>query len=212
MNRRQRRHQVALQRAVDTTIKLKCGQYSPRRAVLHVGCGAHASEIYARTFQGDEWVEVRLDIDPQVRPDIVASMTDLSMVESGAVDAVFSSHNLEHLFAHEVPEALREFVRVLSPTGIAVIGVPDLQRVAERVAQDQLCEQAYMSPAGPIAPIDMLYGHRGYVARGQIYMAHKTGFTAKTLAQTLVESGFARADVDRIEWDLWAVAHKSTMS
>ena len=36
-------------------------------------------------------------------------MTDMSMVDSAAVDAVWSSHNLEHLYAHEVPVALGEF-------------------------------------------------------------------------------------------------------
>jgi SAM-dependent methyltransferase len=211
MNRKQRRTREATQPKPDVVSRgrIRCGQYGAQRVVLHVGCGGNPSAVIAREFPAPTWVEVRLDIDPGVKPDIIASIIDMRMVESGAVDAVFSSHNLEHLFAHEVPLALREFKRVLSDNGFALIGVPDLQRVAERVAEDKLTEPAYESPAGPIAPIDMLYGHRGYVAQGLTFMAHKTGFTARSLAQALVDNGFARADVSRTDWDLWAVGQKT---
>jgi predicted SAM-dependent methyltransferase len=50
--------------------------------------------------------ELRLDIDASVAPDIVATMTDMSRVADASVDAVFSSHNIEHLDPHEVPVAL----------------------------------------------------------------------------------------------------------
>jgi len=48
-----------------------------------------------------------------------------------------------------------------------------------------------MSPAGPISPIDILWGHRLSLARGNYYMAHKVGFTAQSLTQALLEAGFA---------------------
>ena len=79
--------------------------------------------------------------------------------------------------------------------------------VAELVAQDRLEEPAYVSPAGPIAPLDILYGHRPQIAAGNTYMAHRTGFTARTLGQALVRAGFARAMVQRDGFELWAVAY-----
>jgi hypothetical protein len=209
MNRKQRRAQHKAQPRGIPALRLRVGQHAERRVVLHVGCGAHPSEYLAREFPQPTWVEIRLDIDANVKPDIVASITDLSMIETGSVDAVFSSHNLEHLFAHEVPAALREFSRVLGQQGFALIGVPDLQRVAAMISEDKLSDTAYVSPAGPIAPIDMVYGHRNYIAQGLIFMAHKTGFTARSLAQALVDNGFARADIDRRDWDLWAIAQKT---
>jgi hypothetical protein len=209
MNRKQRRAQEKVHPRTSPSLRLRVGLHPQQRVVLHVGCGPHRSEQLEREFPKPDWVEVRLDIDPGAKPDIVASMTDLTMIENAAVDAIFSSHNLEHLFAHEVPIALREFSRVLSGQGFALIGVPDLQRVAAMIAEDKLGDTAYVSPAGPIAPIDMVYGHRGYVALGMIYMAHKTGFTARSLAQSLVDNGFARADVSRRDWDLWAIAQKT---
>jgi predicted SAM-dependent methyltransferase len=39
----------------------------------------------------------------------------MKAVASESVDAIFSSHNIEHLYPHEVPVALAEFIRVLKP-------------------------------------------------------------------------------------------------
>jgi predicted SAM-dependent methyltransferase len=37
------------------------------------------------------------------------------------MDALYSSHNIEHVFAHEVVPTLKEFRRVLKPDGFVVI-------------------------------------------------------------------------------------------
>jgi len=74
-------------------------------------------------------------------------------VATASMDAVHSSHNIEHLYAHEVAVALEEFIRVLTPEGFLVLTCPDLQSVCALVAQDKLTDAAYTSPAGPIAPL-----------------------------------------------------------
>ena len=38
----------------------------------------------------------------------------------------------------------------------------------------------------------ILYGHRPPIARGNLYMAHRCGFTEKVLSGTLQSSGFKR--------------------
>ena len=166
------------------------GATAARRTVLNVGCGPRAITVIGSVFPAEEWRELRLDIDPQVAPDIVASMTDMAPVPDGVVDAVWSSHNLEHLFPHEVPLALREFLRVLKPGGQLMLAVPDLQTVAKRVAEDRLDEALYMSNAGPITPLDVIYGYGAALARGNHFMAHRTGFTARMLGKLLQEAGF----------------------
>ncbi|WPL20233.1 class I SAM-dependent methyltransferase [Thiorhodovibrio frisius] len=140
---------------------------------LHIGCGPKHKDRTTAGFNTPDWQDIRLDIDPAVQPDILGTMTDMAAVESESMDALFSSHNIEHLYAHEVPVALAEFLRVLKPNGFAVITCPDLQSVCALVAEDKLTEPAYTAPAGPIAPIDILYGHRPSLARGNLYMAHK---------------------------------------
>lgn len=179
-----------------------------QRICLHVGCGPADPERLHPAFRGPEWREVRLDIDPRVAPDILASIVDMSAVPSGSADAVWSSHNLEHLFSHEVGRALSEFLRVLKPGGTALVSLPDLQRVAELVAAGRLEDVAYESPAGPISPLDMIYGHRRSIAAGNHFMAHRTGFTAGTLAAALERAGFINVRVAREEFNLWAAGER----
>jgi predicted SAM-dependent methyltransferase len=181
--------------------------------LLHVGCGPKHKDRTTRGFNTDAWYEIRLDIDPSVSPDVTGTMTNMAAVSSASVDAIFSSHNIEHLYPHEVPVALAEFLRVLSDDGIAVITCPDLQSVCALIAEDKLTEAAYTSPAGPIAPLDILYGFRRSMAAGNLYMSHRCGFTRKVLHATLQSAGFASvATFARGRapfFDLWALASKS---
>ena len=183
------------------------------QTLLHVGSGPKNKEQTTRAFNNDSWKEIRLDIDPSVSPDVIGTMTDMSQVFSNSVDAVFSSHNIEHLYPHEVPLALAEFLRVLQENGFVVITCPDLQSVCALIANDKLTEPAYRSPAGPIAPIDILYGFRRSMAQGNLYMSHRCGFTEKVLRATLLTAGFKSvATMARGRepfYDLWALASKS---
>jgi SAM-dependent methyltransferase len=179
------------------------------RTVLNVGCGYPLRQTLHRHFDGPEWREIRLDIDPRVRPDIICSITDMRPVASGSVDAVWSSHNLEHIHRHEVPAALGEFIRVLKPGGFLLLTLPDLQQVAELIVADRLEDEAYMSPSGPVTPLDMIFGHTPSLARGYAFMAHKTGFTSRSLEALLNDAGFADVRLQRGgAFDLWAAAHK----
>ncbi len=183
------------------------------KSFLHVGCGPKRQNQTTPGFNPDEWTEIRFDIDESVQPDLVGTMTDMSSVATESMDALFSSHNIEHLYPHEVPVALSEFLRVLKPDGFAVITCPDLQSVCALVAEDKLTDAAYVSPAGPITPLDILYGHRPPMARGNLYMAHRCGFTKKTLSADLQAAGFAMIGVANQpqHFALWAVASKKPM-
>jgi predicted SAM-dependent methyltransferase len=181
---------------------------------LHVGSGPKRKPQAGPGFQGDDWQEVRLDADPAINPDFTARVTDMSVVASDSVDAIFASHNLEHLFPHEVPRALAEFLRVLKPEGFAVITCPDLQAACELVAKDKLTEPAFTAKAGPIAPLDIIYGPRAALAAGYLGMARRCGFTAKVLAGSLKRAGFTTVGViqRKPNFDLWAIASRQQMA
>jgi SAM-dependent methyltransferase len=179
------------------------------KIVLNVGCGYPLRQKLHPHFHGPEWREIRLDLDPAVRPDIVCSITDMAPISADAVDAIWSSHNLEHLQRHEVPSALAEFSRVLKPCGLLLLTLPDLQNVARLVVEDRLEDQAYASSSGPITALDMIFGHTASLARGNSFMAHRTGFTARTLQKVLTEAGFVGITVRRSgAFDLWVTAFK----
>lgn len=183
------------------------------KVLLHVGCGSmDKSEL--KGFNSDEWKEIRFDIDGKVLPDIVGTIKNLSPVESLSVDAVYSAHNIEHLYPHEIPAALSEFNRVLKPEGIVVITCPDLQAACEAVAKDNLLKPLYVSPAGPISAIDILFGLRASIAAGNEYMSHKCGFTFSVLSDLFIQAGFKSTFGGRrpTDYDIWLVAFKGTAS
>ena len=186
------------------------------KTFLHVGCGRKHKDKTTSGFNNDNWRELRLDIDERVQPDIVGTILNMSAVENASVDAIFSSHNIEHLYPHEVPLSINEFLRVLKPDGFLVITCPDLKSVCTLIAEDKLTQTAYSSPAGDISPIDILYGHRPQLAEGNLYMAHRCGFTQKVLQATLEHFGFPMvATICRgyqPYFDLWALASKSKRS
>lgn len=181
------------------------------RKLLHVGCGPATKLQTIPFFIGDEWAEIRYDIDPSVCPDIEGSLTNMERIESGSVDAIFSSHNIEHLFYHEVPVALREFNRVLKPDGFVVIACPDIKLVCKIASEKGLHSVAYEVPGAKISAHDILYGWGLKLAEGQHYMAHKCGLDEETLLKQLVMAGFGdcQAFVDTRMLVLWAVARKS---
>jgi SAM-dependent methyltransferase len=183
------------------------------KTVLNVGCGYPLRQRLHRHFEGPDWREIRLDIDPRVRPDVICSITDMRPVASESVDAVWSSHNLEHIYRHEVPAALGEFIRVLKPGGFLLVTLPDLQQIAELIVADHLDDEAYMSPSGPVTPLDMVFGHTPSLALGYSFMAHKTGFTLRSLQALLNDAGFVDIRLQRgSAFDLWATAHKLSAS
>ena len=185
------------------------------KTFLHVGCGFQ-NKTHLKGFDNDNWKEIRLDIDKNVNPDIVGTLTDMKSVETGSVDAVYSSHNIEHIFPHEVPIALKEFYRVLKDDGIVVITCPDLQSICEAVVNDKLLEPLYESEEGhPISPIDILYGWRMPISQGNEYMAHKGGFTYSALNASFFEAGFKARYGGRIPingGELFLVAFKQKKS
>ena len=167
-----------------------CGAV-PARRILHAGCGRTPLPEFLHG------IETRLDVDPQVQPDVCASMTEMGDI--GPFDTIWCSHSLEHLRPAEAEQALAEFHRVLAVGGFAMIMVPDLQGVA------LTDEVLYLSPAGPITGRHLYYGHD---RTDNPHMLHKNGFIADTLRAALLQH-FSRVEVRRLEnYNLFGVGVK----
>ena len=157
-----------------------------KKLVLHVGCGTTPLPVFMR-----HCAEVRLDVDPAAKPDLVADMAHLP-ADIGPFDGVFSCHSLEHLYPHDVGPCLEGFRRVLKPGGVVIVHVPDLEGVA---ATDEVL---FMSQVGPITGLDMIYGHRASL-KDCPAMAHHSGFVADTLRDALEAAGFLNVKVERMQ-------------
>lgn len=172
------------------------------KKLLHIGCGKQGVETLPPFDWAREWRQVRVDIDPAVGPDIVASMTEMPKIESDSIDVIFSKHNLEHLEFHEVALALGEFHRVLKPKGFLICRCLDLAGIAERLATVDLEQTLWVSTLDDgtkveVALIDMIFGARSETAAGNGFMKHRTGFTRRSLTGHLKRAGFERVDVTR---------------
>ena len=99
---------------------------------------------------------------------------------------------------------------MLKPGGFLAINCPDLQAAAELIAQDRVDQPAYVSGSGkPIRPLDILYGFGEALQDGAHFMAHKTGFTRRTLMEGMAGAGFEPQCIrGKDSFDLWGLGVK----
>lgn len=166
-----------------------------RESLLHVGCGRDSLPSWLSHYS-----EIRMDIDPDVQPDIVGDMTAISA--EGPFDAIACFHALEHLHREDVDVALAEFKRVLRDGGVVYIIVPDIEDIKPTD------EVLYESSVGPITGVDVLFGYQK-VIKDKPYMAHKCGFTRDFLDEVFQKAGFSASVVRRVgNYNLLAVGVK----
>ena len=158
--------------------------------VLNVGGNSKSTRMPGH-FDG--WQQLYLDIDSRWKPDVLCDARLLSSQPAQQFDAIFCSHNLEHYYAHDVRKVLNGFLHVLNGTGFAEVVVPDIRATMTTMLENGLDieDPLYQSPAGPVSAHDVIYGFGPEIEKsGQDFMAHKTGFTQKSLFATLTRAGF----------------------
>ncbi len=94
-----------------------------RGKVLDIGAGRQ--KTFPHFISVDNCKDETLfghSITPDIRVDDAG---DLSVFASQSMDAVFSSHLLEHIEPDRVQKVLAEWVRVINPKGYLVLYLPD---------------------------------------------------------------------------------------
>lgn len=164
--------------------------------ILHAGCGGEHLPPQYSSFDAEE---IRLDADPAMEPDIVASIDDLGDI--GPFDAIHCSHCLEHLHWDNAHKALREFHRVLRVGGFLYIQVPNLEGI--RPTEEVLYEAGTLKITG----LDMLFGCRVLTA-GNDFMTHRCGWIPSTLVKAFEGAGFKNVLTGTDKWNLDVVGIK----
>jgi hypothetical protein len=178
--------------------------------VLNVGGGSRdLPERYAG------WQQDLLDIDPANKPDILCDVRRLppDFVERsvGSYDAIYCSHVIEHLYQHELTAVLKSFIPLLTSDGVVEIFAPNLTHAMKSMlsANLDLNDVWYRTEAGlPVTFHDVFYGWSAAMQQGNLYFAHKCGFTALSLGVLLQSAGYARVVVTEEASNLHARANK----
>lgn len=127
------------------------------------------------------------NIQPGAHVDFIGDCTDLSRFENGTVDEIYASHVLEHLgYLDEMPQALKEFRRVLKPGGRLLLSVPDLEVLCRLFLDERLDME------NRFHVMRIMYG-------GQMdpHDYHKVGMTRDFMADYLTVAGFR--EIERVE-------------
>jgi len=136
---------------------------------LDLGCGQYK--------RGEDYIGVDKFVDSGVK----AHLGALPFKEN-SIDAIWSSHALEHFPMGEINGILKEWNRVLKPLKRAIIQVPNFDYVARYWFTGENRQWAEM----------MVFGNQAH--EGEF---HKSAFTANTLRGDLEAAGF---EVLRVEY------------
>lgn len=139
---------------------------------LHLGCGKRHIPGY-----------VHIDAIDYPHIDHVTSIDNLSFVQTESVDVIYNCHVLEHFKRKDVERVLTEWNRVLKPSGILRISVPDFAK---------LCE-VYQKYGKLDLVVGALFGRGDY-----LYNIHYNVFDFNSLKELLEKTGFI--NVRQYDW------------
>lgn len=131
-----------------------------RKNMLNLGCGTH-------NYPGYEPVDMRIN------------GKDVRKLEhaNSSQDEVYASHVLEHLPVREVDAILAEWVRVLKPGGTLKLAVPDMRKIAAKLAvKNEAADDMYL--------LAMIYGSQDYETN-----FHQWGYTEEVLRTAMYAAG-----------------------
>ena len=140
---------------------------------LNLGCGNR--KIYGFT---------NVDINPNVRPDIVDDIVHLYQFKAKTIDLIYVSHTFEHLDYNECVLAANRWYEVLKDGGILRLAVPDL---------DKICAHFLLHHNLKVARSFLWGGQKNQ------YDYHKSGWTFDTLGGLLRTKGFKK--VCKYNWN-----------
>ena len=148
------------------------------------------SQVPIRLHIGGEeaktgWTILNIQNGPNV--DAVGDCSDLSQFADGSVAEIYASHVFEHVgYLDDLPKALLECRRVLSPGGKLGISVPDFETLCRLFIHPQLnAEQRFTI-------MRITFG-----GQTDAHDFHKVGLTMEFLEDYLKVAGFC--DIKRIE-------------
>lgn len=131
---------------------------------LHLGCGK-------RFLPGF----VHIDAVDYPHVDHIATIDNLSFIQTDSVDLIYNCHVLEHFKRRDVGRVLSEWHRVLKPGGTLRVSVPDFSKLCEVYQRENKLDLV----------IGALFGRQDY-----LYNIHYNVFDFISLSKSLDQAGF----------------------
>ncbi len=157
------------------------------------------------------WRHDLLDIDPQVKPDILCDGRELNKLRAESYDSVYCSHNLEHYYTHDTYKVVKGFFHILKQEGFINIVVPDVfQAIYYALINNiDIDDDIAESADGAVKVKYLIYG-KIFSENTKHFDLHKTGFTNKSLKKLVLECGFVYPSVlcSELEIKLYAFKQK----
>ncbi len=143
------------------TLKFTLGLHNSHPLKLHLGCGDQYIDGY-----------VNIDLRKTTATDFVCRIENLPYPNDSA-EIIELYHVIEHLPRHDLPAAMREWYRVLSPGGKLIIECPDFDAAAKEYV------------AGNEERLDNIFGLQRFP--GDV---HFFGYNFRRLKNLLEDAGF----------------------
>lgn len=152
----------------DEILSVKDGQ----KLVLEIGANLKPQAQFVDQWQGAKFLT--LDVDEQMKPDILADAEDMPPELYDKLDGLLASHVLEHFSYWKTDKVLDGWIRCLKEGAELHILVPSLEWAAREVLSENPSPAVYAQLfAGQVNQWDV----------------HLTGFTMRKLRQLMQKHG-----------------------
>lgn len=149
---------------------------------IHLGCGQDYLPGY-----------VNIDAYPGSKADLVMDATKLDLFPDNCADVIESYHFFEHLMFHKAKQMINEWFRILSPGGLVIIELPNLEVCIKEVGKHFTDDSFDLAMGG-------IFGQApGLIEKEGVTQLHKWGWTPKTLKAELSSAGFTNIHQHRIK-------------
>lgn len=148
---------------------------------LNIGCGGRRIEGYT-------------GIDAVERPaaDIIARADNIPLPD-GSVDEIMAIHLWEHFYRWECETVIAEWKRLLKPGGLLVLELPNLIKCCENVIHGRMVGGKHRDQLG-------MWGLYGDPREDDQFMAHRWGWSPKTMKEFLKSHGFVSIVEEPPRW------------
>jgi SAM-dependent methyltransferase len=180
-------------------LNLGCGDHTPAGWInVDYAVGARLAQLPLFGLLNSRLRLFNLDWDKGI---LAHNLTKPFPWSDDSVDAIYSSHTLEHMTREQGRTFLEECYRVLKPGGIIRIVVPDLEQIVKKYSDGELPADRFVDALG-VSFSDPKDGPLKRRLAFLIRYPHKCMYDSKSLSNAMKEAGFDSRPRKKLDSDI----------